>query len=452
MFDSLTSGRFATSALRRSSVGWHHLTQVASFATSHRGRNRSSRPSRPGFDFFIALDGNGLNGFEGHAGVARLRANPDADEYDIQVRFFDGIAGGHATQINAEGTVGFLGNLSQSLLFYDPRTLDEIGRFSTLRFVNPEVIYQSQTHVVWISEREFIGVLGPDFYRFHLDDLHHPERLGAHGVTLPHAIKKTASGRYLVYGAMDHDDHGYANQAGIFDLQTNEARVVELPATVWHLGVHPDKDVFYAPSQRCLPQGDGEFGEYVIPYFKNYLFEIDAESATVLRHAAIAKELPGFLTSDVIVCEDEVLYNVCASGMVARIDLETLSKVRWIDERSGPLGELRHLRTGLTNLAESLARANLPDALHLFVKSLRITGGRLLDGSYGLQRSPCCRYVLSAHRGRNEVLVYRYPDFELVRRVKFPSIRRFFPEHVSRLSDPRLGFHHTALSTTTLGA
>ncbi|MCB9674928.1 MAG: hypothetical protein H6737_07410 [Alphaproteobacteria bacterium] len=400
------------------------------------------------FDYFIALDGNGLNGFEGHAGVARLRADPDADRYDVDVRFFDGLAGGHATQINAEGTVGFLGNLSQSLLFYDPRTLEEIRRFSTLRFVSPEVLYQSQTHVVWVGERDFIAVLGPDFYRFRLDDLEHPERLGPHRVTLPHALKRSPSGRYLFYGAMDHDRHGYANQAGIFDLETGEARVVELPATVWHLGVHPTRDVFYAPSQRCLPQG-GEFGEYVIPYFKNYLFEIDGPSATVLRHAAIAKELPGFLTSDVVVTDTEVLYNVCASGMVARIDLETLSKVAWIDERSGPLGELLHLRTGLCNLAESLARANLPDAVHLFVKSLRITGGRLLDGSYGLQRSPCGRYVLSAHRGRNEVIVYRYPSFEVVKRVRFPSIRRFFPAHVGRLGDPRLGFHHTALSTAT---
>lgn len=401
------------------------------------------------FDYFIALDGNGLNGFEGHAGVARLRCEPEADRYDIDVRFFHGLAGGHATQINAEGTVGYLGNLSQTLLFYNPRTLEEVGRFSTLRFVNPEVLYQSQTHVVWLSERSFVAVLGPDLVRFHLDDLEHPEVLGPHRVTLPHAIKRTASGRYLVYGAMDHDRHGYAQQAGIFDLETGEARVVELPATVWHLGVHPDKDVFYAPSQRCAPQ-DGQFGEYVIPYFKNYLFEIDVPSATVLRHAAIAKELPGFLTSDVVVCEDEVLYNVCASGMVARVDLETLSQLSWVDERSSRLGELRYLRTGLCNLTESLARANLPDAVHLFVKSLRITGGRLLDGSYGLQRSPCGRFVLSAHRGRNEVLVYDYPSFRLRRRVRFPSIRQYFPEHVSRLDDPRLGFHHTALSTATV--
>jgi hypothetical protein len=402
------------------------------------------------FDYFIALDGHGLNGFEGFAGVARLRCEPDADRFDVDVKFFDGLAGGHATQINREGTVGFLGNLSQNLLFYDPRTLEEITRLSTLRFRAPAVFYESQTHVVWLGEREFLAALGPDFYRFHLDDLHHPERVGAHGVTLPHAVKLSPSGRYLFYGAMDHDDHGYANQVGIFDLEEKQARVVKLPATVWHLGLHPTKDIFYAPSQRCQPQGDMEFVEYVIPYFKNYLFEIDGPSATVTRHAAIPKDMPGFLTSDVVVTEDEVLYNVCASGMIARVDLETLSNVRYVNERVGPMKSLRYLPTGLSNLAESMARANLPDAVHHFVKSLRITGGSLVDGSYGLQRSPCGRYVLSAHRGRNEVIVYRYPDFEVVRRVRFPSIREFFPEHMGRFSDPRLGFHHTALSTATL--
>ncbi len=401
------------------------------------------------FDYFIALDGLGLNGFEGFAGIARLRCDPDAGRYDIDVQFYSGIAGGHATQINPQGTVGFLGNLSQNLLFYDPRTLQEITRFSTLRFRTPELFYESQTHVVWVAEREFIAVLGPDFYRFHLDDLAHPERIGAHGVTLPHAVKRSPSGRYLFYGAMDHDKHGYANQVGIFDLHTAEARIVGLPATAWHLGVHPTRDVFYAPTQRCTPQ-DGEFTEYVITHLKNYLFEIDGETATVTRHAAIPKDLPGFLTSDVVVCDSEVVYNVCASGMLARIDLDSMSQVTYVDERTGPIESLRYLRTGLSNLSESLSRVNLPHAVHHFVKSLRITSGSLVDGSYGLQRSPCGRYMLSAHRGRNEVIVYRYPSFEVVKRVRFPSIRRFFPEHLGRLSDPRLGFHHTALSTATV--
>ena len=71
------------------------------------------------FDYFIALDGNGLNGFEGYGGVARLRHETRGDRWDVDVRFFDGFAGGHATQIAPGGKIGFLGNLSQTLIFYD---------------------------------------------------------------------------------------------------------------------------------------------------------------------------------------------------------------------------------------------------------------------------------------------------------------------------------------------
>ena len=396
------------------------------------------------FDLLIALDGNGLNGFEGFAGVARLDCDIERDRYDITVKYFDGVAGGHATQLNPSGTVGFLGNLSQTLLFYDPRTLQELKRFSTLRFCAPSTFYESQTHVAWLDDETFVTVLGPDFYRFRLDDLDRPQRLGAHGVTLPHALKKSPSGRYLFYGAMDHDGRGYANEVGVFDLDAKSARVVKLPATAWHLGVHPTRDVFYAPTQRCSPQGT-EFAEYTIGHFKNYLFEVDGASAKVTRHLSIPKDLPGSLTSDVVVTEDAVLYNACASGAVVRVDLETFSKLEWVDERVGFMDTLKRLPTAWSNLLESASRANIVGAPHVLLKALRATRFSAVDGSYGLQRSPCGHYLLSAHRGMNEVRIYRMRDFGLHRRVAFPPIQRSFPQHFGVLDDPRLGFHHTAL-------
>lgn len=402
------------------------------------------------FDFFIALDGNGLNGFEGFGGVARLRCAPESGRFEPEIRFFDGLAGGHALQINAEGTVGFLGNLSQTLLFFDPRTLKELKRFSTLRFGAPALFYEGQTHAVWMSERTFITAIGPDLLLFSMDDLDHPERLGAHGVTLPHAIKKSPSGRFLFYGAMDHDRLGYANQVGIFDLEARTSRVVKLPATVWHLGLHPTRDVFYAPTQRCSPQGT-EFVEYTIAHFKNYLFEVDGEAAMVTRHLAIPKDLPGALTSDVVVTEEEVLYNACASNALVRVDLETLSRIRFVDERPGALDTLRCWRTAVSNVVESFSRANVLGNAHVLLKALRATRWSPLDGSYGLQLSPDRRWLFSAHRGLNEVIVYRYPELEVATRVRFPPIQRFFPQHFGRLDDPRLGFHHSALSVATAG-
>lgn len=402
------------------------------------------------FDYFIALDGNCLNGFEGLAGVARLRSDPDAGRYDVEVRYFDGLAGGHALQLNREGTVGFLGNLSQTLLFFDPRTLRELSRRSTLRFAVPDTFYSSQTHVVWTGERELITVLGPDFYRFRLDDLDHPARLGSHGVTLPHALKRSPSGRYLFYGAMDHDDKGFANQVGVFDLETNTARVVGLPATVWHLGVHPTRDVFYAPTQRCAPQGHGEFVEYTIAHFKNYLFEIDGPSASVLRHLSIPKDLPGALTSDVVVTDRHVIYNACASGALIQVDLETFTQTHFVDERPGPLATLRHWRTAANNVLESFSRADVGSNKHVLLKALRATRWSAIDGSYGLGLSPDGRFLLSAHRGLNEVLVYEQPSFRLRARVPFPDIQSVLPGKVGRFDDTRLGFHHAVVSAATV--
>ena len=378
------------------------------------------------FDYFIALDGNGLNGFEGFAGVARLRCDPAADRYDIDVRYFDGVAGGHALQVSPDGKLAFLGNLSQTLLLFDPRTLKEVKRLSTLRFHAPEVFYSSQTHVVWKDPRHFITVLGPDFWEFDVDDLEHPTRLGPHGVTLPHALKRSPSGRYLFYGAMDHDVKGFANQAGVFDLETNTCRVVELPATVWHLNVHPTKDMFYAPTQRCAPQDGHDFNEYTIAHFKNYLFEIDGPTAKVTRHLTIPKDLPVALTSDVVVTDEHVFYNSCASGVLVRADLATFSEVHFVDERAGAMLQLRHWRTAFSNLMEGASRVHLAGNTHTLLKALRATRFNTLDGSYGLQRSPDGKFLISAHRGLNEVIVYALPELRVVRRVPFPSIQKYF--------------------------
>lgn len=395
------------------------------------------------FDYLIALDGHGLNGFEGYGGVARLRYRDG--EWLADAKFYEGFAGGHATQLNPSGTVGFLGNLSQTLLFYDPGTLEEIRRFSTIRFGAGETFYASQTHVAWLDDESFITPIGRHFYRFELGDLEHPEIVGEHGVTLPHALKRSPSGRYLFYGAMDHDERGYANQVGIFDLDKGSARTVDLPATAWHLGVHPSEDRFYAPTQRCVPQNGNEFTEYLAGHFKDYLYEIDGEQAMVTRHLTIPKDAPGGgLTSDVVVTEDEVLYNSPFSGCLSRVDLETFSTIRYVDERPSTLQTIKNLPAVLGNLTEAFARTNLPDQTHSFLKALRMSRGSALDGSYGLKLSPDRRYLMSAHRGLNEVIVYDYPSLKVSRRIPFPPIQSLVP-HIGRFADPRLGFHHATL-------
>src|SRR6266576_765146 len=92
--------------------------------------------------FHVALDGNGINGLEGFGGVCLFLFDPETGGYGYKIAFFDGIAGGHAISVNPSGTMGFLGNTGQHLLFYDARTLDEIARISTLRFETPSTPLQ----------------------------------------------------------------------------------------------------------------------------------------------------------------------------------------------------------------------------------------------------------------------------------------------------------------------
>jgi hypothetical protein len=353
-------------------------------------------------------------------------------------------------QINPQGTIGFLGNMSQQLLFFDPRTLKERERLSVRRIYHgrARTFYESATHVVWLSEKTVVTALGPYFWRLDLDNPDEAEIIGAHGVSLPHAVKLSPSRRYLFYGAMDHDVGGYANQVGVFDLQTGRAQCVELDATVWHIGVHPSQDVFYAPTQRCVPQGRMEFAEYVPAHFKNYLYEVEVEDgrARVVRHLSIPKDFPAHLTSDVVVTEREVIYNNPASSVINAVSLDDFRGVRTLDERVGFFRALGHWRSAWSNLVEAVSRVNVPTHTHDFVKALRIARFSLLDGGYGLQASPDGRFLISAHRGLNEVIVYRWPEGTVTRRLVFPPARRFFPRRLGLLDDTRLGFHHSALS------
>src|SRR5712671_4780668 len=143
------------------------------------------------YAFYIALDGNGVNGLEGMAGVCLFLFNPADNSYAFKITYYDGVAAGHAVAINPAGTVGFLGNAGQHLLFFDARTLDEVGRVSTLRFEPTSTSLQGSTHLVWLDDTNFITAIGDNFYLFSLSDLYQAERLGPHGVMLPHAMKLT---------------------------------------------------------------------------------------------------------------------------------------------------------------------------------------------------------------------------------------------------------------------
>ena len=404
------------------------------------------------YSFYVALDGNGINGLEGMAGVCLFLYNPADASYAYKIKYFDGIAAGHWVSVNPGGTVGFLGNAGQHLLLFDARTLDEIDRISTLRFEVNDTSLRGSTHVVWQNDREFITAIGDYFYRFDINNLAHGERLGPHGVKLPHGMKLTASGRHICYGSMDNPAlgaDGEAREVGIWDLETGEATRMELPATCWHVVNHPEKDLFYAITFRVLPQDYVDYHEWAMAFLKEYAFEIDADSKQVLRHWATSRETPAHINSDITISDKELIFCNGASQTIICIDLDSFSSFRIIDEKPDPSEMLNHPRQVATQVYDALARGSFFTSNRHFLGALRVSRFTLLDSVYACQLSSDQSLLFTANRGLNHITVYDYPSNELRTRVKMPDIQNYV-SWIGKMADPRLGFHHGHLVSPPL--
>jgi len=398
------------------------------------------------YTFHIALDGNGINGLEGMAGVCIFLYDPADNSYAFKIKYFDGMAGGHAVSVNPSGRYGFLGNVGQHLLFYDTNNTDEIGRISTLQFEPADTSIRGSTHVVWLSEFEFIAAVGQYFYKFDLRNLEKGEIIGRNLVKLPHAMKLVASGRYIVYGSMDNPAlgrRGHAKEVGIFDLHTGEATRVDLPATCWHLVTHPRKDLFYAVSFRVQPQDYVDYQDWGIAYLKEYAFEIDAEEKRVRRHWACSRDVPAHINSDVAISDSELIFCNGASQTVVFIDLASFSKYRIIDERPSAIQALGKKRQMATQAYDVLARDGLFTSTRHILGALRVSRFALLDSIYGCQLSKDQTLLFTANRGLNHITIYNYPANDIRLRVPMPDLHEYTA--LPKLADPRLGFHHAYL-------
>jgi hypothetical protein len=397
----------------------------------------------------VALDGNGLNGLEGRAGICQFLFDPADNAYAYKIRYFDGIAGGHTVSVNPAGTLGFLGNTGQHILIYDAINSEDVARQSTLRFEVNDTSLRGSTHAVWLSDGEFITAIGDYFYRFEVRDLSRGEKLGPHGAKLPHAIKRTASGKYLVYGSMDNPRMGRAGEArevGIFDLQSCTARRIELPATCWHVAAHPAREVFYCVSFRVIAQDYEDYHEWAMAYLKEYAFEIDAESGEVIRHWACSRDVPAHINSDVILSDRELIFCNGASQTIVAIDLDSFARHRIIDERPGVDVLATSKRAIATQVLDALSRGSVGANSRHFVSALRISRFAVLDSVYACQLSEDQTLLFTANRGLNHITVYDYPANEIRLRVPMPELHEFVPLH--KMADPRLGFHHGFLCTS----
>jgi hypothetical protein len=396
------------------------------------------------YAFHIALDGSGLNGLEGRAGVCVFKYDPDTEAYAYKVVFFGGVAGAHAPNVDPSRNVGFLGNMGQHLLFYDPSTLDEVDRVSTLRFEIPDTSIKSTTHLAWLDATEFIASIGEQLWKFDVNRLTKAEPIGPHLLKIPHAMKRTASGRYLVYGGMDHPERGEAREVGIFDLETGRVTRVALPTTCWHVVCHPVLDVFYAISFRVVPSARGDWQQWGMAYLRQYAYEIDAESGQVLRHWSAGREVPAHINSDVCVSDTELIFCTGGSQTVVLIDLENMSSHRLIDEHPGLVGQWGYSRQMSATVSDTFSRGNFFTESHLYATGLQVSRGALLDGVYACQLSADQTLLFTANRGQNHITVYDYPSLQQRLRVRMPELQQY-DEALSPGADPRLGFHHGCL-------
>lgn len=399
------------------------------------------------YAFHIALDGNGINGLEGMAGVCLFLFDPADNRYAYKIVYYDGVAAGHAVSVNRAGTVGYLGNAGQHLLFYDAHSLDEITRISTLRFETAETSLQGSTHVIWLSDDEIVTPIGAHFYRFKLDNLDKPERLVPHGVKIPHGMKKTASGRYVVYGSMDSPVEGTGGEArhvGIWDLKDNSVTVLPLPATCWHVVAHPTDDMFYGVSFRVVPQDQKDWHEWGMAYLKEYAFEIDAAEKRVRRHWTVGREIPAHINSDIVLSDSELIFCNGGSQSIVAIDLESFAKFRVIDQRPDLAAHLARPREVFNQVYEALARGTLFTNGRHFLGALKVSRFSLLDSVYACQLSADQKLMFTANRGLNHITIFDYPSAEIRLRVPMPELQQYCP-WMSPQDDPRLGFHHSVL-------
>ncbi len=398
------------------------------------------------YSFQIALDGNGINGLEGLAGVCNFLFNPEDNSYAYKIQYFKGIGGGHAVDVNPTRTCGYLGTSGQHIVLYDPAGLNEIERISTLIFEPNDTTIRGSTHITWLNEYEFITHVGDYFYQFNVNSLSKPKKLGPHKMMLPHSMKLTHSRRFICYGSMDNPalgEKGEAKMVGVWDMKTGEATQIPLPTTCWHVIPHPVKDLFYAVSFLVVAQDHVDYHQWGMAWLKEYAFEIDAVEKRITRHWVGGRQIPAHINSDITISDSELIFCNGGSQTIVFINLENFADYRIIDERPDLSTSLRNTRQMAATVYDSLARGSFFTNNQHFLAALRVTRFTLMDSIHACQLSSDQTLLFTANRGLNHITVYDYPSLELRFRVKMPDIQNYLA--IPRMEDPRLGFHHSLL-------
>ncbi len=393
------------------------------------------RPAMSGdapWRWYVALDGGELDGLLGACGLMRV----DWPARSLTYRYYDGVSAGHNPSLSPDGKVLLLGNFAQTILVIDPATLKELGRQTTMAFEECDYRLRSDTHHLWYDDRKFLSAIGDHLYRFDLEDLEHPTRIGPHRLWNVHEMRWSRDRRWIVMGDLGPETAG-ARQVGIFDMRTNRASVVRVPGTVWHVETSRDRDVAYAATYSFATEDD-DYVEWSPAYTREYLFEIDLPTARILRHWSSSASYPIHLNSDLEVYQGdgEAKMYVASGGShtVVEVDLNDFATTRVVTVTPPWWGRLLGWNQLRQNVRGAFLRRNALANTHYLLQTYLVTGKRFFDGVYCVRATPDGKYLIAGNRGYNYVRVMDRKTLKTVWDRRLPTREGL-----------HLGLHHSEL-------
>jgi hypothetical protein len=404
------------------------------------------------FSIYMALDGPHLDGLNGSAGIMRF----DWPERQHYIQHYDGISAAHNVSLSPDGKLALLGNFSQQIVLLDisnPHNMKIVARQATQYIEECRYRLRANTHHLWYPDNErFIGVIGDNFYRFHVDRLKEPELLGPHGLLNAHEIRWDKNRRYVLTGDLGPEDAD-ARQIAVFDLEEKDpakrSTIIKLPGTVWHCCVHPEKPVGYALTYSFATEQE-DYVDWSPGYMREYIFEVDLPTATISRVWSSGAEFPIHLNSDVGVTSDNYLYVACGgSHTVVEINLENFDENRVLHCIPSRSMRSRLWRQRIKNLLGAMSRRPTLTNTHFLLQSLQVAGWRLMDGIYAARVSPAGNYLVTGSRGYNVLSVYERKTFKKLysELLPFRTDRYGRSPHYSLGSQGyHLGFHHSEVT------
>ena len=225
-------------------------------------------------------------------------------------------------------------------------------------------------------------------------------------------MKRTASGRYIVYGGMDHPTRGEAREVGILDTASparSGGSSCRRPAGTW--SCHPVLDVFYAISFRVHPadRTTGSTGAW--PGCGSTPSRSTPRTGGVVRHWAADRDVPAHINSDVTISDSraDLLHRRQPHASSSSTCETLIAGTGIIDEHPGPR------RVWATAGRRRPAWSTVSDARKRiqqrapYAESLRVSRGALVDGDL---RLPAL--------GRPDPALHRQPRPEPHHRLRLP--------------------------------